>query len=256
MFYTNKNESQLLTEKNNSIVNIKNIHKQMLKNGKKLDHIFFTACLAANNIKDHLIKSRSILKNRNNDGVTQQVTYLTKDQVANFARDLVIRWALVKTLLGETLVATIECKICAVFLVDTFDLTMALERLKKQWPSVKIQHDQNAILPFISFFENRIMGNSNHNMPMILNGTKFQLVIWRELLQIPYGLVVSYGDLSIFAKKEKAWRAVGTAVGQNPIAYLIPCHRVINSNGTIGQYHWGSCNKRTMLAVEHTVCRH
>ena len=81
-------------------------------------------------------------------------------------------------------------------------------------------------------------------------GTPFQLRVWEALLRIPEGRVLAYGDVARQAGVPGAVRAVGTAIGQNPVAYLIPCHRVIQSSGALGDYHWGPARKRALLALE------
>ncbi len=81
-------------------------------------------------------------------------------------------------------------------------------------------------------------------------GTPFQVLVWRALLQVQPGALTSYGRLANSIGKPTASRAVGAAVGQNPLAYLIPCHRVIRETGVIGDYHWGSVRKRAMIAWE------
>lgn len=83
-----------------------------------------------------------------------------------------------------------------------------------------------------------------------LKGTDFQLKVWESLLKIPMGKFTTYGRLASQLDNPKASRAVGSAVGDNPVAYLIPCHRVIQSTGTFGQYHWGSVRKTAMLGWE------
>jgi O-6-methylguanine DNA methyltransferase len=95
----------------------------------------------------------------------------------------------------------------------------------------------------------------NHNItkkPLVLNvtGTDFQCEVWRALLKIPHGAVISYSELAKNMGKPKAIRAVASAVGANIIAWLIPCHRVIRSNGELGGYRWGLERKRAMLALE------
>jgi AraC family transcriptional regulator of adaptative response/methylated-DNA-[protein]-cysteine methyltransferase len=90
---------------------------------------------------------------------------------------------------------------------------------------------------------------------LFLRGTNFQLKVWQALLTIPSGRLTSYGDLAAKIRAPKAQRAVGSAVGANPIAYLIPCHRVIRSLGVIGDYRWGTERKQAMIAWEtvHTA---
>jgi AraC family transcriptional regulator of adaptative response/methylated-DNA-[protein]-cysteine methyltransferase len=83
-----------------------------------------------------------------------------------------------------------------------------------------------------------------------VQGTAFQVRVWRALLQVQPGTLVSYGHLAASLDKPFAARAVGTALGQNPLAYLIPCHRVIRETGVIGDYRWGQVRKRAMVAWE------
>ncbi len=87
-------------------------------------------------------------------------------------------------------------------------------------------------------------------MPLDLQGTNFQLKVWQALLEIPPGAVVAYEKLAARVGKPRATRAVATAVGQNPIAFLIPCHRVIRKVGAIGNYRGGVTRKRAILAWE------
>ncbi|MCR9199095.1 MAG: MGMT family protein, partial [Planctomycetaceae bacterium] len=83
-----------------------------------------------------------------------------------------------------------------------------------------------------------------------VRGTVFQVNVWRALLEIPTGQLVTYRQVAQLAEHPQAVRAVGTAVGRNPIGYLIPCHRVIRSTGVIGGYRWGTTRKRLLIATE------
>ena len=84
-----------------------------------------------------------------------------------------------------------------------------------------------------------------------VKGTAFQVRVWRALLEVPPGQFISYGRLAVAVGQPTAARAVGTAVGQNPLAYLIPCHRVIRETGVIGNYRWGRIRKRAIAAWEN-----
>ena len=88
-----------------------------------------------------------------------------------------------------------------------------------------------------------------------LKGTAFQLKVWEALLKIPMGQLSTYGNIAKQLQNPNASRAVGTAVGDNPVAFLIPCHRVIQSTGVIGQYHWGSIRKTAMIGWEAAQTR-
>jgi AraC family transcriptional regulator of adaptative response/methylated-DNA-[protein]-cysteine methyltransferase len=85
---------------------------------------------------------------------------------------------------------------------------------------------------------------------LLVRGTNFQVKVWRALLQIPVGSVASYEDIATAIGAPAAVRAVGTAIGRNPVAFLIPCHRVIRTTGALGGYRWGLPRKRAMLAWE------
>lgn len=83
-----------------------------------------------------------------------------------------------------------------------------------------------------------------------LKGTDFQLKVWNALLRIPQGGLTTYGDIATEINNPKACRAVGTAIGENPVAFLIPCHRVIRSSGELGNYHWGEIRKTAIIGWE------
>ena len=85
-----------------------------------------------------------------------------------------------------------------------------------------------------------------------LAGTRFQIKVWEALLKIPMGALASYGDVATMIGQPGASRAVGNAIGHNPVAFLIPCHRVIRQNGAIGGYMWGTKRKQAMIAWEGT----
>jgi AraC family transcriptional regulator of adaptative response/methylated-DNA-[protein]-cysteine methyltransferase len=89
-----------------------------------------------------------------------------------------------------------------------------------------------------------------HKIKLHLKGTEFQLKVWETLLKIPMGQLSTYGNIAKQIDIPKAARAVGTAVGDNPVAFLIPCHRVIQSSGIFGGYHWGAIRKTAMIGWE------
>jgi AraC family transcriptional regulator of adaptative response/methylated-DNA-[protein]-cysteine methyltransferase len=85
-----------------------------------------------------------------------------------------------------------------------------------------------------------------------LKGTPFQIKVWETLLKVPMGDLTTYGEIAHQIDEPRAMRAVGSAVGHNPVAFLIPCHRVIRSDGQVGEYHWGSTRKQAMIGWEAT----
>ena len=127
----------------------------------------------------------------------------------------------------------------------------ALEELKINFPNAsynqladKIQ--QNALFIFTQDWSRL------DEIKLHLKGTDFQIKVWETLLKVPSGGLVTYSDLAKKAGHEGGSRAVGTAVANNPVAFLIPCHRVIKSDGQIGEYHWGNTRKNAMIGWEAT----
>ncbi len=95
----------------------------------------------------------------------------------------------------------------------------------------------------------------DHPIALDVKGTEFQLKVWAELRKIPFGTTVSYQEVAERIGEPKAVRAVATAIAQNPVAMLIPCHRVIHSDGTLGEYHWGRDLKRRLIEWEKSKTR-
>lgn len=126
----------------------------------------------------------------------------------------------------------------------------ALAALRDTWPGAVLSpaHDDTAAMMRRIFPGEGLLPNSP--LPLLVQGTDFQLQVWRALLGIPLGATATYGDLAETLQKPRAARAVGTAVGRNAIAFLIPCHRIIRSDGGVGGYRWGSPRKEVMLEWE------
>ena len=148
---------------------------------------------------------------------------------------------------GECLLAVTDRGICAMYFV-TETREAVLNEVRRRWPGAYFVEDANATGQYLD----RIfpLNSSPGKLPIDLRGTNFQIKVWRALLEIPPGAVAPYEDLAARVGNPKATRAVGTAVGQNPIAFIIPCHRVIRKVGAIGNYHGGVNRKRAMLAWE------
>ena len=130
------------------------------------------------------------------------------------------------------------------------DEVAALADLEARWPGAELRRDDDAMAPLRKALEARFWGRGPEPLAVLLKGTAFQLKVWEALLAIPEGRVLAYGDLAALVGDPGASRAVGTAVGRNPVAWLIPCHRVIQATGQVGSYHWGTARKRAILALE------
>ena len=126
---------------------------------------------------------------------------------------------------------------------------MELEKIKHHWPLADFQKDTAKAKDIMSCATDQF----DIDMPLWLKATDFQLQVWRALLNIAVGETVSYQQLATQINNQGANRAVGSAVGKNPIALMIPCHRVIKADGTIGQYKWGSGLKTFLLSKESRI---
>jgi len=158
-----------------------------------------------------------------------------------------IRYGFHPSPFGECLLAATDRGICAMYFV-TNGRAAVLNEVRRRWPAADFVLDPDSTGSYL----NRIFPRNNRpgKLPIDLRGTNFQIKVWQALLEIPPGAVVPYEDLAARVDNPKATRAVGTAVGQNPIAFIIPCHRVIRKVGAIGNYHGGVERKRAILAWE------
>jgi len=124
----------------------------------------------------------------------------------------------------------------------------AVKIIQKTWPQAKILRDSKKTHLYIQkIFSSR---QNNKKLPLFLHGTDFQMKVWKALQTIPKGKTRSYAEIAHKIGSPQAVRAVGTACGRNPIAFLIPCHRVLTSSGKLGGYRWGIDRKDTILTWE------
>ncbi|HXH53099.1 MAG TPA: methylated-DNA--[protein]-cysteine S-methyltransferase [Sphingomicrobium sp.] len=156
-----------------------------------------------------------------------------------------IRWALVETMLGRMLVAATAKGICRL----SFD--EGEDALRRRFPHATIRADDGPMASLIAAAVAAVeRPASAPDLPLDVRGTAFQEAVWRELRKIPAGETRSYADIAAAVGQPGAVRAVGTANGSNPVAVLVPCHRVIRSDGSLGGYAGGLDRKRRLLAAE------
>src|ERR1017187_2150771 len=150
---------------------------------------------------------------------------------------------------GKCLIAESPRGICHLSFAENVKTSLA--GLQKDWPRAKLKLDDSAAKKMAGqIFRQHAGSETGAPLRAFVCGTPFQVRVWRALLQVQPGALTSYGRLANSIGKPTASRAVGAAVGQNPLAYLIPCHRVIRETGVIGDYHWGAVRKRAMIAWE------
>ena len=153
---------------------------------------------------------------------------------------------------GEALIATTDRGVAGLTFHDG-NRKAALRDLAARWPNATIEERPRVTASIASrVFSALEIRDPEGLVPLglLVRGTNFQVKVWRALLQIPVGSVATYEDIATAIGAPSAVRAVGTAIGRNPVAFLIPCHRVIRTTGAIGGYRWGLPRKRAMLAWE------
>lgn len=180
---------------------------------------------------------------------------VTPGEVKARGAGLTITYGFYPTPLGRLMIGKTARGVCwLAFLVDE-DEALPIKRIKAHWPRAAFIHDDAAIELEAQVIMNiwRGQGDAEKRLGLDLYGTNFQLQVWQALLRIPYGETVTYSDVGAQVGKPKAARAIGNAVGANPISLLIPCHRVIRATGIIDNYAWGSARKKLILAMELNI---
>jgi AraC family transcriptional regulator of adaptative response/methylated-DNA-[protein]-cysteine methyltransferase len=155
-----------------------------------------------------------------------------------------IRWGWFESPFGPALVMATAKGICGIGFADEMGADSAMDDLVSRWPKAQFVEDPMAIRPLVD------AAFSGKATELHLIGAPFQIKVWEALLTIPTGHVTTYADIAGAIGHPSANRAVGTAVGRNPISFLIPCHRALRRDGGLGGYHWGLPRKRAMLAWE------
>ena len=178
---------------------------------------------------------------------------MTPGEYKNGGQALRINYSFAETPFGQVMVASTDKGICHLAFVDEGE-EEALGSLKQLFPNAAYtqcpdRKQEDALSVF-----NRDWSKPDE-IKLHLKGTSFQLKVWETLLKIPAGGLTTYADLATKSGHEGACRAVGTAIGRNPVAFLIPCHRVIKATGDIGNYHWGEVRKEAIIGWEAAYFR-
>ncbi|MBO9154345.1 MULTISPECIES: methylated-DNA--[protein]-cysteine S-methyltransferase [Chitinophaga] len=186
---------------------------------------------------------------------------MTPGEYRNGGEALTIRYAFIDTVFGPMLAAATEKGVCSIAFAD--DRAAALKELTLQWPNAAFIESASPFIDDVKAYFSGIEAEMKEETPspadkaksekgirLHVKATPFQLKVWEALLKVPAGQVATYSRIAREIDHPKAARAVGTAVGDNPVAYLIPCHRVIKSTGLFGGYHWGPVRKTAMLGWE------
>jgi len=161
-----------------------------------------------------------------------------------------IRYAFHACPFGQALFMATEHGLAGLAFADDGDEAAAFEDMKKRWPKATYIRDHNATAPYAARVFDQSQWASDAPLRVAMIGSDFEVRVWETLLKIPMGAVTTYSDIAAHIGKPSAARAVGTAVGKNPISFVVPCHRVIGKTGSLCGYHWGLTRKRAIIGWE------
>ena len=219
----------------------------------------FLQTLTVQHAKELLEKSSTVMEATHELGLSSPARLhdhfvtlegITPGEFKSKGDGLEIRYGIHDCPFGEVLLAITKRGICHLIFLDQdqrqVDIDQAIYEIENKFHGADLQKDQKLTEPLVE----KIFLSGKENLPLIVVGTNFQINVWKALLQIPSGKVSTYGAIAKVIGNPKASRAVGSAVGANPISFIIPCHRVIQSTGVIGNYRWGSTRKKAILGWE------
>ena len=163
---------------------------------------------------------------------------------------LEIAYGMHPTPFGECLLAVTERGICGLNFINGESRQGTVAALQQQWEGARLKEDNQETKHYLEKIFATTPPDDNPATRLFLKGSNFQIKVWAALLRIPFGSVCSYGDVAAHLDQPGAARAVGNAVAANPVAYIIPCHRVIRNIGVFGDYRYGSARKKAMIGWE------
>lgn len=221
----------------------------------------FVQCLTVEHAKRLLHESSAVLDTALDAGLSGpgrlhdlfvSIEAVTPGEYKKRGAGLEIDYGFHATPFGLCLLGLTQRGICWLSFVNSSDRNAALSDMCKYWAGATF-HERPAKTSSVAksaFSRLNPEASRNRGLSLFLAGTNFQIKVWQALLRVPAGHLVSYQMLGSAVGAPNACRAVGAAVGRNPIAYLIPCHRVVRQSGALGGYHWGETRKRAMLGWE------
>lgn len=219
----------------------------------------FVQFLTAEHAKQMLADAHSVLDAAYDAGLSSpsrlhdlfiNIEAVTPGEFKNRGAGLQIYYGRHETPFGECLLATTERGVCRLAFLNGGGWEAAVSELQEQWSEAALTEDAQRTAPLIAQIFAADQATEKRAINLLLKGTNFQIKVWEALLQIPAGGAASYADVAQTVGQPQAARAVGSAVGANNVAYLIPCHRVIRKSGAVQEYRWGATRKKAILAWE------
>ena len=221
----------------------------------------FLQFLTKENAKDLLDRSMNLLDATHQSGLSSlgrlhelfvTTEAVTPGEYKSRGTGVTIHYGIHPTPFGKCIIGTTDRGICHLGFLQTSEGD-AIDALATEWKQAQMIEDYKSTSPLIEPIFNIHNRDLSKSLNIHLRGTNFQLKVWEALLQIPAGAVTTYEDIASTIGKPGAMRAVGTAIGHNPIAVLIPCHRVIRKIGEFGNYRYGTLRKKILLAREFSA---
>jgi AraC family transcriptional regulator, regulatory protein of adaptative response / methylated-DNA-[protein]-cysteine methyltransferase len=167
---------------------------------------------------------------------------------------LTMKWGAAPSPFGTAVITTTDYGVSGLgFADENMSVEQAFEDLANRWPNAKFIRDDAAIAPLAARIFNPERWSAEQPVRVVLIGTDFEVKVWETLLKIPCGKATTYGDVANRIGRPSASRAVGAAVGKNPISFVVPCHRVVGSNGSLTGYGGGLPRKQFLLGLEQRV---
>jgi AraC family transcriptional regulator of adaptative response/methylated-DNA-[protein]-cysteine methyltransferase len=219
----------------------------------------FLQCLTVEAAKARLASSKSVLDAAGASGLSAPsrlhdlfvtVEAVSPGEFRSGGAGIRIGYGIVGSPFGRCLVASTARGICAISFLDGPAEQSAIQALEHAWPRARVEHDPAHANEVARCVFAPLAAAPAKPLALLVKGTNFQVQVWRALLQLPAGALTTYGSVAAHIGRPAAARAVGTAIGDNPIAYLIPCHRVIRESGHLGGYRWGETRKAAILGWE------
>jgi AraC family transcriptional regulator of adaptative response/methylated-DNA-[protein]-cysteine methyltransferase len=215
----------------------------------------FLQYLTVEELKKELHKTSNLVEAAERVGLSAQsrvydlfvnIEAVTPNEYKTQGAGIDIAYGVHATPFGNCLLAVTDRGICSMSFVED-NINQLLAELQSHWKNARIEKNELKTKPFA---ENIFNAPAKTAINLLVRGTAFQVKVWEALLKIPFGAVTSYQTIANIIGNPNGMRAVGSAVGANPVAYLIPCHRVIRREAIIGQYRWGSLRKIALIGWE------
>lgn len=232
---------------------------RLFKRWAGISPIQFLQYITLDYTKQKLVESKSLLETSIDAGLSGPsrlhdlfVTFdaMTPGDFKKQGAGLKIDYGFCESPFGKCLLANTKRGICYLGFEEENKDSDTLSKLYQTWPDSEFTENSKGISSIVKNVFRIDQNKHSHPFNLQIKGTNFQINVWKALLNIPKGWVVSYQDIASYIGHPKAFRAVANAVAINPVAYLIPCHRVISKTGNIHKYRWGSARKKALIGWE------